>query len=187
MIVGDTSVFAIESGIARAYEKPSLRGLGFFVIHVAGQSYGIKAPSQTMLACSFDEVAKRITGRGSHQAPFADATAIDIANAHANAIYLDNSGEGTYFGMSAAQFTKTLYSNSLEWAPDGDEAFDDSSYVLQFDVGEQVRLIAFKRPNGLVDPATVRDVSLTSDIFYNILQEWRDTFIAEWKSLPKHS
>lgn len=186
MTVGDTSVFAIESEITRAFEKLSWRGLGFFVIYVAGQSYGIKAPGQSMLACSLDEVARRITKRGSHEAPFADAAAIDIANAYNSAIYLDNTGNETYFGMSEAQFTGTLNSNSLVWAPDGDEAFDDGSYVLQFDVGEQVRLVAFKTPDTLVDPATVRDVWLSANVFYNVLQEWSGTFIAEWKSLPKH-
>ena len=70
--------------------------------------------------------------------------------------------------------------------PDGDEAFDDGSYVLQFDLGDRVRLIAFKRPESLVDPASVREVWLSSDTFYNALREWRDTFLAEWESLPKH-
>jgi hypothetical protein len=90
-------------------------------------------------------------------------------------------GDG-YFGMSQAQFTKTLHSNSLVWAPDGDEAFDDSSYVLQFDVGDRVRLIAFRRPDSRVDPASVREVWISSDIFYNALRHWRDTFIAERES-----
>src|SRR5215471_13633512 len=180
MTVGDTSVFAIESEITRAFERPSWRGLGFFVIHVAGQSYGIKSPGQSMLACSFDEVGSRINGRGTHQAPFAEAAAIDIANAYTSAVYLDNNGNETYFGMSETEFTKTLYSNSLVWAPDGDEAFDDGSYVLQFDVGDRVRLIAFKCPDTLVDPASVREVWISSDIFYNALRQWRDTFTAEW-------
>jgi hypothetical protein len=187
MTIGDTSLFAIESEITRAFEKPSWRGLGFFVIHVAGQSYGIKSPGQSMLARSFDEVATRINGRGTHQAPFAEAGAIDIANAFTSAVYLDNAEIDAYFGMSEAQFTQTLYSRSLVWAPDGDEAFDDSSYVLQFDVGDRVRLIAFKRPESLVDPASLREVWLLSDGFYNVLGEWRDAFLAEWESLPKHS
>lgn len=186
MTVGDPSTFAIESEITRAFERPSWRGLGFFVIHVAGESYGIKSPAQSMLACSFDEVGRRITGRGTHQAAFAEAAAIEIANAYTSAVYLDTSGNETHFGMSERQFTKTLYSNSLVWAPDGDEAFDDSSYVLQFDVGDRVRLIAFKRPDSLVDPASVREVWLSSDTFYNALREWQETFMAEWEALPKH-
>jgi hypothetical protein len=186
MTIGDTSTFAIESEITRAFAKPSWRGLGFFVIHVAGQTYGIKSPGQTMLACSVDEVGARITGRSTHRAPFAEVAAIDIANAYTNAVYLDNNGNETYFGLSEAQFTKTLYSNSLVWAPDGDEAFDDCSYVLQFDVGDRVRLIAFKRPDQLVDPASVREVFLSADTFYSTLRQWRDSFMTEWESLPKH-
>jgi hypothetical protein len=187
MIVGDTLIFAIESELLYAFEKPSWRGMGFFLIHIAGQSYGIKSPGQSMLACSFDEVGTRIKGRGTHQASFAEAPAIDIANAYTRAVYLDNDGNETYFGMSEAQFTNTLNSNALVWAPDGDEAFDDGSYVLQFDVGDRVRLIAFKRPDRLVDPASVREAWLSSNSFYNTLGEWRNSFMAEWESLPKRS
>jgi hypothetical protein len=128
----------------------------------------------------------RITGRGTHQAPFSEAAAIDIANAYINAVYLDNDGDETYFGLSEAQFAKALNSNSLVWAPDGDEAFDDGSYVLQFDVGDRVRLVAFKRPDRLVDPASVREVFLPADTFYSTLRQWRDQFMTEWESLPKH-
>jgi hypothetical protein len=71
--------------------------------------------------------------------------------------------------------------------PDGDEAFDDGSYVLQFDVGDRVRPIAFKRPESLVNPTSVREVWLSSDTFDSALREWRDFFLAEWESLPKHS
>jgi hypothetical protein len=187
MTVGDTSIFAIESEITRAFENLSWRALGFFVIHVAGQCYGIKSPGQSMLACSFDEVGRRIDSRGTHQAPFADASATDIAHAYTRAVYLDNDGNETYFGMKEGHFTNTLHANLLVWAPDGDEAFDDSSYVLQFDVGDQVRLIAFKRPDSSVDLASVREVWLSSDTFYNTLRKWRETFIAEWELLPKHS
>jgi hypothetical protein len=187
MTVGDTSIFAIESEITRAFESPSWRGLGFFVIFVAGQSYGVKSPDQSMLACSFDGVVARIKGRGTHQAPFAEAAALDIANAYTSAVFLEGNENQTYFGLTEAEFTRILGSNYLVWAPDGDEAFDDNSYVLQFDVDDQVRVIAFKRPNSLVDPGTVREAWLSSEAFYNSLCEWRDAFNAEWESLPKHS
>ena len=72
--------------------------------------------------------------------------------------------EQKYFNLSEAEFTKTLFANSLVWAPDGDEAFDDGSYVLQFDVGDRVRLIAFKRPDSEVDPASLREIWLSSDV-----------------------
>src|SRR5882762_10341514 len=56
MTAGQTSIFAVESEITQAFERPSLRGLGFFVIHIMGRCYGIKYPDATMLANSFDEV-----------------------------------------------------------------------------------------------------------------------------------
>jgi hypothetical protein len=186
MTVGDTSTFAIESEINRAFQRPSWLGLGFFVIHIAGRRYGIKAPGQSMLACSFDEVGRRITARSTHQAVFAQAAATEIADAYTSAVYLDKKENEMYFGLSEAQFTKTLYSNSVVWAPDGDEAFDDGSHVLQFDVGDRVRLIAFKRPDQSVDPASVREIWLSAETFYATLQQWRDSLMAEWESLPKH-
>jgi hypothetical protein len=64
---------------------------------------------------------------------------------------------------------------------------DWPGWVLQLDVGDRVRLSVFNRPESLVDPASVREVWLSSDTFYNDLREWRDTFMAEWESLPKHS
>jgi len=187
MTVGDTSTFALESAITQAFETPSWRGLGYFVIHVGGESYGIRSSGQSMLACSFDEVGRRITQRGAHRAPFAEAAAIDIANAYISSVYLDNKEEQKYFNLSEAEFTKTLFANSLVWAPDGDEAFDDGSYVLQFDVSDRVRLIAFKRPDSEVDPASLREIWLSSDVFYDILREWKGAFLDEWKLLPKHN
>ncbi len=41
-----------------------------------------------------------------------------------------------------------VWDSKLMWAPDGDEAFDDGSYVLQIDSGSLVRLIGFKGTSG---------------------------------------
>lgn len=60
MIIGNPSIFAIESTITRAYERQSLRALGFFVIHVRGHCYGVRSPDSTFLACSYDEVLRRL-------------------------------------------------------------------------------------------------------------------------------
>jgi hypothetical protein len=74
----------------------------------------------------------------------------------------------------------------LVWAPDGDEAFDDGSYVLQFDVENRVRLIGFKSDDtDRYDPATLKDIWLSSDDFYSVLSRWRDAFEAEWETAPK--
>jgi hypothetical protein len=159
--------------------------LGYFVIHVSGRRYGKKSSGQTMLACSFDEVERRIRDRGTHQASFATEGALEIANAYTRAIYVDHDDSETFLGMSDKLFRELVNSNSIAWAPDGDEAFDDGSYVLQFDVDERVRLVAFTRPEALVDPASIREVWLPAADFYDTLQRWRDAFLMEWESLPK--
>ena len=187
MIIGNPLIFAIESNITRAYEQLGLRALGFFVIHVMGRCYGVKSPDATMLANSFDEVGERIAQRGLYNASFAmEANAGEIAVAVSRALYTDcNEGE-LFFGIPEPQFTGTVYSNHHLWAPDGDEAFDDGSYVLQFDVENRVRLIAFSRgADSLFDPASLHDAWLAADDFYGILQNWRDSFESEWTSLPK--
>jgi hypothetical protein len=59
-------------------------------------------------------------------------------------------------GLHAAPFSDEP---DLCWASDGDEAFDDGSYILPFDLRERVRLIAFKcGENGLHAPPSLRDV-----------------------------
>ncbi|MCL4854136.1 MAG: hypothetical protein KJZ78_22480, partial [Bryobacteraceae bacterium] len=94
--------------------------------------------------------------------------------------------QASYVGMALSAFIDELHSNHLVWAPDGDEAFADGSYVLQFDKDEKVRLIAFKSTAG-VDPdeGTVSDVWLSADDFYHCLDEWLNMFDAQWREAPK--
>ena len=183
MLVGDSSKFAIESGITKAYERLSFRALGYFVIYIAGRRYGVFAPDATMLACSFDEVESRITQRGRHTAPFAtEDNAGKIADAYRDAIYAPDQEANYFFGIPQPEFHDLIYSNHLAWTPDGDEAFDDWSHILQFDVGDRVRLIGFRSLDGDYhhDPNTLADVWLNADAFYQTLQQWRDSFDAEW-------
>jgi hypothetical protein len=56
----------------------------------------------------------------------------------------------------------------------------------KFDAGDQVRLVAFKLgEDGRYDPSTLNDIWVANDRFYEVLQRWRDNFLAEWASLPK--
>ncbi len=82
-------------------------------------------------------------------------------------------------------FSDLAYSNDLLWAPDGDETFDDGSYILQFDLGDRVRLIAFKRSeNGLHDPFTLRDVWISAEGYSRVLER---TNPACWGVLKKRT
>jgi hypothetical protein len=49
-----------------------------------------------------------------------------------------------FLELSKEQFHEATYAVDLVGAPDADEAFDDGSHILQFDIGDQVRLVAFK-------------------------------------------
>jgi hypothetical protein len=190
MIVGNPSIFAIESGITQAYDSRSIRALGYFVLHIGGRTYGVHKPDATTLAPSFDEIQDRIACRGKYTAPFAsELDAGQIANAFRNATFSDDPHD-RFFGIPLDEFRKLFYTatNDRMWAPDGDEAFDDGSYVLQFDVKDRVRLIAFKSGESyLHDPTTLRDVWLAADDFYHILRQWHDAFEAEWLAAPKSS
>jgi hypothetical protein len=132
MIIGDPSVFAVESGITEAFDSLSQRALGFFVIHVGSRRFGVYEPDATMMGCSFDIVQRRIARRGTHIASFAnESDGGKIADAFRAAVYAEVQ-DGEYLGVPPAEFRDLFYrgSNELMWAPDGDEAFDDGSFVL---------------------------------------------------------
>ena len=188
MLIGDPSTFAIESGTTCAYERLSFRALGYFLIHIGGRCFGVRDPDASMLACSLGEVEGRIARRGSHITPFATEIGGDIADAVGVAIYAPEDEEKRVFGMSQADLSKVFCSHHLIWAPDGDEAFDDGSRVLHFDAGDQVRLIGFKSGDDyLHDPATLADLWLDASAFYEILDQWRSSFLAEWQAAQKIS
>jgi hypothetical protein len=164
-----------------------LRALGCFVIHVGGNRYGVYESNAALLGNSLDDVERRIAQRGLHSAPFAQEPEPGrIADAFRDAIYGD-APKHEYFGVPRDQFCDLIYSGDLLWAPDGhDEAFDDGSYIIQFDIGDHVRLIAFKcGEDWLHDPQTLRDVSISADDYYQILRQWRDASEIELAALPK--
>jgi hypothetical protein len=185
MIVGNPSQFAIESQTTQAYERLSSRALGSFTILIQGFRYGVYEPDATLLAVSVDEVQRRISRRGSHITPFTDAEPGVIADAYRAAVYGEEYG-CPYPGITLEDFASHIFSSRITWAPDGDEAFDDGSYVLQFDADTRVRLIGFKTgPDGWCDPSTLKDVWLEGDQFYGVLHRWHVDFLAKWESLPK--
>jgi hypothetical protein len=186
MIVGDPARFAIESEITFAYERPSFRALGCFLIHVGGRSFGVRAPDASMLACSFDAVGRRLARRGCHVSAFAGADALAFARCYRAAFLGRRCTAPEFEGLSADTILHDLRVGNIVWAPDGDEAFDDSSYVLQFDARNEVRLIAFTcLEDGGVDAASLRSTRLAADEFYEILAGWLSSFESEWRATTK--
>lgn len=186
MIVGDCRVFAIESQITDAVESLSQLALGSFVIHVGGRVYGTREPVASMLGCSFNEVEHRLQRRGKHLFPMlADVTAADVAVAYLDTMYRD-SPRTDCFGLSPQQFAEALQSSGSIWAPDGDQAFDDGSHILQFDVGCRVRILAFSNtesPDEL--SGTISEEWIDADLFYAIVSGWKTLFAIERASRLK--
>lgn len=176
--VGDPAIFSIESGIAKAFEKPSQRAIGYFVIYVKGRCYGVKSLDATLLACSVDAVQERLERRGLHLGPFsAEPDPIKIVDAYLAArLQLGRESE-MFFGMTATTLGDLFISGGLVWAPDGDEAFDDGSHVLQLDVRDKVRLIAFTNSSNFAEViSTISEVWIESDDYYDHLAEWLKRF-----------
>jgi len=180
VIVGDRATFAIESEITAAVSETSQLALGCFIIHVQGRPFGVRRPDASMLGCSFNEVNNRLEGRGKHSIPrLSDIDARAIAEAYLDAVYRETS-RTDFFRLSPSEFAEALNTSAVIWAPDGDEAFDDGSHVLQFDIGNKVRLIAFVNSVSPEDvPATLREEWVDANVFYDVLSRWSELFAAE--------
>lgn len=182
MIKGDPMVFAVESTISKTYAQNSLMALGSFSIHVAGKSYGVLDPTATMLACSYDSVARRIEKCGTHEAFFEAADALHIAMQYIYTFYQE-SEEISLLSFDSKRFQSAVENNELIMAPDGDSAFDDGSHILQFDVGENVRILAFKNEsNPKLMMESLAEIILDKGVFYSTLSNWLQAFSHERKA-----
>lgn len=189
MLIGDPSRFAIESAITYGYERLSFRGLGYFVAHIGGRPFGAHQPDATMLALPLDLVGKCISRRGLHTAPFSSSSAGILIEAIWDAVYRPDPQADHYFGLPAEDFTSLVHSSGCDWGSAMDEAFDDGSKIYQFDIGDEVRIIAdnnHREPfDWRHDPASLRDIRLPADEFYGVLTRWRDDFLMEWEKMVK--
>lgn len=189
MIVGDPAVFAIESGVSCFYQRLGFRALGWFTLHVGGRRFGVATPDATLLACALDRVQERLARRGTHTASFAEEPAGEIADAILDALYRPEPEAGWYFGLPLEEFAAQVHASRCEWHQGFDEAFDDGSGLRVFDVGERVRLIADRAtketPAWRHDAASLVDVWVPAAVFYGVLQDWHDAFLADWHCASK--
>ena len=188
MTSGDPSTFAIEVSVSRrSILDDQTPHLGYFVLHVRGSRYGVCSPEATALGCSLDEVRRRVAHKGRHLASFAGEKACEIADAFRKAVFAPEQEALSFFGMSRSEFTEVLYGQHIVWAPDGDAAFDDGSYVLQFDLEQNVRIIAFKSAaHGYgYDLSTLREVTIVATKFYSILQDLSGAYDFVVKSIKE--
>jgi len=180
--------FAIKSFISSAYINESIMAIGYFLIEIKGVTYGVKKDDATALGNSYGAVIHRLELEGKHIAPteLIILPSLELAQTTYNSLYgrLDKQGSWEY-DISCEKLADTIYGNNLIWAPDGDEAFDDGSFVFQFDIDDKtVRLIGYGT-NDDYSVHTVRDLIISSDEYYSTLKEWSDGFYMEWQSFEK--
>src|SRR5690348_7584362 len=112
LVVGNPSKLAIESSITQPYEQLGQRALGFFRLHIGGKSYGVRSPTATLLACSFDAVRRRLDQRGKHSIALgAEPSAAKIVDAVRAVMYDEDRQHESFFGMSAEELRSALSSN----------------------------------------------------------------------------
>jgi hypothetical protein len=177
VIVGEKSEFAIESELNVPLANIGQRGLGFFVIYIKGRMFGVREEDATMLACSFEAVARRVANAGSQTLDYVhEKTPLQrVVDSVQRSLYDVESIGDTFFDVSSDKFRADVYKSGVLWAPDGDEAFDDGGHVLQFDFLGSVRLIGFVSGDKS-DRAT--GVFLPSLKYYSLLRTWLSEFEA---------
>lgn len=112
-----------------------------------------------MLANSIDAIGERLLNRGLHTGRFFDAIpAAAIANAYLGGTYRGDVGENVDW-------------STIVWVPDGDEAFDDGSHILQMDTGSSVRLIGFQNTGDDLAAGDVVELTMLPDAFYSVLAQ----------------
>ena len=168
ILEGDKNSFAIECLISKIIPQESQLVLGAFCIWINGIRYGVWEDEATLLACSYDDVERRIVERGLHISPLAaNEDGRSLINTIDAMIYSESFDTTT---LSTDFDSKYLHEKGIVWAPDGDEAFDDGSFILQFDLEDKVRLIAIR------DGQDFTEIWLESDDFYEILANWKNSF-----------
>lgn len=170
---GDKKSFAIHSSLLERFPGTGGLALGSFVIFINGHHFGKLEEDATLLGCSLDGVRRRVKMAGMHVPAFDGfSDASEIAEAYVESIHRDE-GRCDYFGMDVEEFLNELYGKDLILAPDGDQAFDDGSVVLQFDLGEGVRIISFKLSED--DRCLffgLEEIFLPKEYFYDVLIDW---------------
>ena len=169
MIVGDRSRFAVEIELHPDSPKSISTGFGLYRFWIADQPYGRSAPDASCLAASCDALRERLGQRGHH-----DATGMPTGNPLGileRAYWLIYRVTDVHIASRQASAQEVAQARRLMMAPDGDEAFDDGSFVVQWDdrgvVGLAAGLVGEGDGPMIVDP--VRSIRLGTVDFYDVV------------------
>lgn len=191
MIVGDPTIFAIESSITEAYEEPNRQALGYFLLHVAGRSFGVRDPQAMFLTFPVQRLRSMVRHRGKHRTAIDPTVPLAEMFEAVMSIWLAEDRETkSHFGMTADELSDELFSKGVVWVPDSGTNINDFTHCVLFDCGDRVRVIAFKYP--FLDKPTFAEVRqsaaeawLSADTFYGILATWLNRFEDERSATAK--
>ena len=176
---GVPGIFSLETeipNISNIVVNSSWVANGKLLVGVNDLIFGVDEDEASGLACSYDEICKRVMRKGF----FVNELVLKYS-----AIRIVLARQIVEFGLELESYTdpdaflicELLYSNDNNWIPDGDAAFDDGSVIIHFDRGDQVYLIAFKASSELADiQSTLTELTIPATQFYSTLEAWRDKF-----------
>jgi hypothetical protein len=175
--------FYLESFVDSYLPDIGQMAIGYFSISIDGRAYGVKRKDASLLACSYDAVVRRLKASDSHRLSFGDKHPAhfyvhELLRAHLG----DSSYQRCFTDEEREEFVAKLFSHELWWAPDGDAAFDDGSYVIQMDYPNYVRVIGFKYLESQSETlASISELRMDSGEFYDVLEEWSGRFLEDWR------
>jgi hypothetical protein len=113
MFFGNSNIFAIESEVMTVYPEVDQRALGYFVIYINGNCYGVKKLDASLLACSLDMVRERLLNRGNHVSWITSCHDTNmIADAVYGALYSIERENDFFFGVSRTYLFKSYHLGS---------------------------------------------------------------------------
>lgn len=176
IVLGHSDSFMLDTCVSFIYPGNRItNAIGWFNIWISGHRYGCHEPDSTALAHSYDCVGAIIRNRGGHTSALSEYSADDVALRLGGACFGDLEFTEVQ-GMSSDELYADVIRRRLWWAPDGDEAFDDGSNVILFDVGAHVRLVGFRMTDDAESVVDVHESTVPEAVFYDLLIEWRNGF-----------
>jgi hypothetical protein len=170
-LIGDRNQFAFDIRVCRLTPNLYYKGIGYFLIYVNGVRYGLSHCEAETLVSPYEAMKKRLQFRGGHVAEFSqypDPKEIALA------VWEPGYGEvqkETYAGLPIDRVVEMVHSGHIDWFPCGGSGFDDGSDIIQFDIGDKVRIIGYRVLDIYGTLADITDIQMPADEFYSLLQQ----------------
>ncbi|MCA9290144.1 MAG: hypothetical protein KDA25_03385 [Phycisphaerales bacterium] len=167
-LFGDQQRFAVEVRYGSDSARDIGSAFGRFRLWIRGQSFGCPGDSSSCFAPSGESLRQRWRQRGQHHADWVDRERplAALREVH-ELVYLLTDDDLAERGLQPNRVAEAV---NLMMAPDGSEAFDDGSLVIQWDTDDQVIVAGTIVTDEGVDDS-IALIALANNEFYGIIQE----------------